>query len=347
MPKNKPTPAYLTEQAAVQEIVKLLDESRAPTYMHTFEHFNQALGIWESALRLDPMAQWLEATRGLEFGLEPLSRALTILIEQAQHNYYDIIGSVYMVLGQGEKRFGQVFTPWNIAKLMAEMTLADDFKPPEPGEPPLTFCEPCVGSGVMILAAAETIEGRFPGTIARGGVEFYGQDKDPCCVAMCRLNMKLHGIGRLVQRFEDLTQEQRRLLERLLGRSLPQTGRLVDGTGIRQLDTLLDQAESLPAEDQAEVTAQKSQHRPVRDEADAAGLPVESEEVKLGPDTEMIQLPPLVAQDLWAAFEARSGEPVLPDQPRPAAPRRKGGRGRPSQPAEYAPGQLFPMQQDE
>jgi N-6 DNA Methylase len=343
--KNKTIPYLASASAAVQEIIKRLDRSRASTYMHTYEHFSRALGVWESVLRLDPMAQWLEATRGLEFNLEPLAEALAILMEQAAQNYYDLLGGVYMQLGQGDKRFGQYFTPWNVAKMMAEMTLADGFKPPGPGEPPLTFYEPCVGSGVMILAAAETIEERFPGTIARGGVEFYGMDLDPCCIAMCRLNMKLHGIGRVVQRFEDLTLPQRRMLERLLGRSLPHTGKLVDAPDIRPGDTLLDLAEPLQAADTTDDTGQESVREPARSDAEVVGLVVEGEQVEPGPDTEMIPVPTLVAQDLWAALETGNGEPAVQNQP--PVPRRKGGRATTRQPAEYTPGQLFPPQQDE
>jgi len=153
MASKKTLPYLATQQSAVQEVVKRLDLSRSTTHMHSYEHYNRTLGVWASALRLDPMAQWLEATRGLEFGLAPLAEALAILMEQATHNYYDLLGGVYMQLGAGNKHFGQYFTPWNVAKMMAEMALAD-FKPPGPGEPPLTFMEPCVGSGVMILAAA-------------------------------------------------------------------------------------------------------------------------------------------------------------------------------------------------
>jgi len=342
MTKKKPLLSLPDQQAAVDEIIKLLDESRAPTYMHTFEHFSRALGVWESALRLDPMAQWLEATRGLEFCLEPLAKALAILIDQAEHNYYDIIGNTYMKLGQGDKRFGQYFTPWNVAKMMARMLLTD-FKPPEPGEPPLTFGEPCVGSGVMILAAAETIEERFPGTIARGGVEFYGMDKDPCCVAMCRLNMKLHRIGRTVQRFEDLTPPQRRLLERLLGRSLPQTGRLVDGPIVLVGDSLLDLAE--PAQEASPIPrgVPEPEREPARDEAAAVELVAGEVEARPGPDTELIALPPLVAQDLWATLDAGPAEQVA----QPPPPRRKGGRRANRRDDAYVPGLLFPTQQEE
>lgn len=341
--KKRSLPLPQTEQAAVQAIIKLLDESRAPTYMHTFEHFSRALRVWESALRLDPMAQWLEATQGLEFGLEPLAQALAILMDQAQRNYYDIIGNVYMELGQGDKRFGQYFTPWGVAKMMARMTLSD-FKLPEPGEPPLTFYEPCVGSGIMILAAAETIEERFPGAIARGEVAFYGQDKDPCCVAMCRLNMFLHRIGRLVQRIEDLSPQQRRLLERLLGRQLPRTGAIVDDPVLSVGDALLRPYGPSPAEGVADH--RQAEREPERQDTEVvAAAVVESGVVEApGPDTEMVAVPALVAQDLWAALDAETTSQVA--QNPPAAPRRKGGRGANHRPAEYTPGLLFSPQDE-
>ena len=206
--------------AIVTQIVRLLDESRASTGMHTYEHFHRALGVWEAALSLVPMDPWLEACRGLEKGLEPLSRALGLLILEATQNYQDVLGNVYMELGQGEKRLGQYFTPYPVARMMAEMILGD-IKPLAPGEPPQRMLEPCCGSGVLILAAAEVIESRCPGAIARGEVEFYGIDLDPVCVAMCRLNLRLHRIGHKVQTIEELTPAQRRTIERFLGYPLP------------------------------------------------------------------------------------------------------------------------------
>src|SRR5215472_9898689 len=115
MPKKKHLAShYQTQQAAVQAIIKCLDQRRASTHMHSYEHYSRSLAVWESALRLDPMAKWLEATRGLEYSLEPLAEGLTILMEQATWNYHDLLGLVYMELGQGDKRFGQYFTPWNV-----------------------------------------------------------------------------------------------------------------------------------------------------------------------------------------------------------------------------------------
>jgi hypothetical protein len=191
-------PSMVTRQTAIAAIVRYLDASRATTCLSTYDHFRRALSIWEAALRRLPMKPWLEACRDVEFGLDPLARALTILLEQAADNYDDVPGGVYMALSQGHRSFGQYFTPFPVARMMAELALSEVTLPAQ-GEPPLTFLEPAVGSGVMILAAADVLERRFPGAIAEGRIEFYGQDIDECCVAMCRLNMLLHGIGRRVE----------------------------------------------------------------------------------------------------------------------------------------------------
>jgi len=41
-----------------------------------------------------------------------------------EETYQDIIGSVYMALGVADKKnFGQFFTPFSVAKLMAAVTM--------------------------------------------------------------------------------------------------------------------------------------------------------------------------------------------------------------------------------
>ena len=184
-----------------EQIVRLLDESRAATYMHTYEHFRRTIDIWLAALLQVKMRPWLEVCTGMERGLAPLHEALELLVAEAMHNYGDILGSVYMLLSQGEKRLGQYFTPFSEARVMARITL-NDIKPREKGEPPIKILEPCCGSGVMILAYAEEIEGRYPGAILHGDFLFYGVDLDALCVKMCQINMLLHGIGH-VERLPD------------------------------------------------------------------------------------------------------------------------------------------------
>lgn len=341
MPRNKFTLHFATQQDAIQQIIKLLDLSRASTSMHTFEHFCRALGVWQSMLRLDPMGPWLEACRGLDYSMQPLVAALAILMEEASWNYYDIIGGVYMELGGTDKRFAQYFSPWSVAEVNVRVTLGN-FKPPAPGEPPLTFYDPCVGSGVKILAAAEFIEERFPGTIGRGQARFFGQDIDGCCVEMCLLNLRLHGIGQLIQRVEDLTMPQRRVLERLLRRRLPQTGALFDSSARRGGDGLSNQTHAAPSEarpafeDQA-LSLQSSQDAPVASFHDGAQIGTTSP-----PNQELILLPDAVAQDLWATagVDAR----MEPDSARksPGGSRRqRSSRRSKEEETEYTPVQLF------
>src|SRR5258708_6319382 len=95
-----PSPA-----GAGQKIHNLLEKSRASTGFHTYEHYHRVLGVWEAVLRQVGMDQWLEACRGMEFGLGPLAEALAILMEQAAFHYQDILGAVYMELGQSDRRF--------------------------------------------------------------------------------------------------------------------------------------------------------------------------------------------------------------------------------------------------
>lgn len=57
---------------------------------------------------------------------------------------------------------------------------------------PVTVCDPCVGSGVMLLAASAC----FPRwMIELGLVQFYGQDIDAGCVKMCQINVMLYGLN--------------------------------------------------------------------------------------------------------------------------------------------------------
>jgi hypothetical protein len=57
---------------------------------------------------------------------------------------------------------------------------------------PLTFCEPAIGSGVMMLAAAS----QFPDwAIALNLVAFSGMDSDVTCVRMSKINSMLYGLN--------------------------------------------------------------------------------------------------------------------------------------------------------
>ena len=59
---------------------------------------------------------------------------------------------------------------------------------------PIRVCDPCVGSGIMLLAFASC----HPLWLSQiGYIQYYGIDIDPLCVEMCRLNMRLYGLDPL------------------------------------------------------------------------------------------------------------------------------------------------------
>lgn len=97
-------------------------------------------------------------------------------------NYGDPLGNFYMEHFSYGKN-GEFYTPWNVAYMMAGMLS------PEPGQ---TVCDPCCGSGIMLLAARCVIH-RKHGWIAssRYGRNMYGTDLSNNAVRMTKINMYL------------------------------------------------------------------------------------------------------------------------------------------------------------
>lgn len=103
----------------------------------------------------------------------------------------DVLGRVYERIGGPSDRFGQFFTPHNLARTMARMTLsdADDLRAASCDDP-LRIGDPTCGSGRFLVAAARELTANAPNQPAI----FIGQDIDPLCARMTGINLALHGI---------------------------------------------------------------------------------------------------------------------------------------------------------
>lgn len=172
---------------SVKAIASDLQQASSRLHLSLYTLFPHALDLWAAALHIEDYERWQEASRGLEEALPLLVHALALLLQEAERNYVDLLGLVYMNLGQYDKKFAQYFTPPTIAAFIAEAML-------DGGEPPRRFIDPACGSGVMLLAYAAAVARSAPEMLEHNEIEFTGLDIDEICVSMTRLNLQLHGL---------------------------------------------------------------------------------------------------------------------------------------------------------
>lgn len=89
--------------------------------------------------------------------LNQLSQLLAFVVEALTQKKYDFLGTVFMSLNLGDGFKGQYFTPPDIAKFMAQITLGDcNELITRKGF--ITLSEPACGSGVMVIEAVNVIQ---------------------------------------------------------------------------------------------------------------------------------------------------------------------------------------------
>lgn len=112
----------------------------------------------------------------------------------------DILGPIFQelfVTKHEAEHDGLFFTPWNVAEMMAEMSVQDDPKlKTATTEDPFTVMDPACGSGVLLLATGRTIRRRH-GEEALNRVQFFGVDINPICVAMARIQLLVNGLDQV------------------------------------------------------------------------------------------------------------------------------------------------------
>jgi|WetSurMetagenome_2_1015567.scaffolds.fasta_scaffold309036_1 hypothetical protein len=150
--------------------------------------FNDWLDLMLFALQRDD-EHYLEIVRKYKNDRKPGEReidyfchAFAYLQMEMQKTYDDILGQVYMQWNQNNKYHGQFFTPKHIANMMALMI-----------EPKGKILDPCCGSGVMLIAALQTMDND-----KLDKAEFFGQDIDLTCAKMCALNLMFFNVNGFV-----------------------------------------------------------------------------------------------------------------------------------------------------
>ncbi len=196
----------------VKELARLISAVRSKTGQGSWVTFNKFLDVSLEAVRRLKMFdfQWRPDLSEFAKTEEEFVKAWAVLAKNfyPEETYQDIIGGLYIELIGSDKGFGQFFTPWHIAKMMAEMIIGTPDLSIYTAQQPMTICDPACGSGIMLLAVASSLPREF---IDQGRVVFYGMDIDLTCVKMARLNAGLYGLDRpigFVKPTQDLTKDE-------------------------------------------------------------------------------------------------------------------------------------------
>lgn len=131
--------------------------------------------------------------------LQAFHENLLILCETAANNidagrYEDFFGTVFMQIGSPSKPLQQIFTPPDIGRLMAALTMPKDAELPTAGY--FTLNDPACGSGILLLSGVERLAGNGFNTAQQVVVQ--AVDRDIRCIHMAYLNLALYGVPAVV-----------------------------------------------------------------------------------------------------------------------------------------------------
>jgi len=123
--------------------------------------------------------------------IDAFPAALAVLIDAIETTRQDILGDIFQgAITHGHN--GQFFTPENVCKMMAQMTVDAEAR---------NVFDPCCGSGRLLLAAADI----------NPQAEFLGQDVDLRCVHMTAINLALRNLCGWAIHGNSLSSEQWRI----------------------------------------------------------------------------------------------------------------------------------------
>lgn len=132
--------------------------------------------------------EYLQCIKVLDVDIAP--RLLAIVINAYEEDpEQDFLGEIYMQLNIGDPRKGQHFTPYHVAHAMSLMT--DGGKEYIEGKGYVSVCDPCCGSGVMLVAKANAL--RENGINFQTQTLFVGQDLDRTTALMCVVQLSILG----------------------------------------------------------------------------------------------------------------------------------------------------------
>ena len=174
----------------IKDFVKILESIKSSK--NNYEVFNDWLIMSAAALYSWKKDQAVEneymeiAKQYTKEDLEKHSQLLIIITNALEEKEQDFLGQIFFELNLTNARTGQFFTPYNISKMMAEMTIGDTVLP---DNKLLRINEPCCGSGGMVIASIEVLKRH--GFNYQQNAYFIVNDIDARCARMAYIQLSL------------------------------------------------------------------------------------------------------------------------------------------------------------
>lgn len=119
--------------------------------------------------------------------------------------FSDFMGASFMELDLGSHWHGQFFTPYPVASLMARLGLSNSIHDEIEKNGFISYCEPAVGAGVMVIAFIEAL--KEAGINYQKHLHVTAIDVDITAVHMAYIQLSLLGIPAIVVHGNSLTDE--------------------------------------------------------------------------------------------------------------------------------------------
>jgi len=201
-----------TAKAHRAALVKLIQEaSHRSDYRRVFSDFVEMSAISISNA-VDARYRDFREKRYMEivktYSPETLAlfpKMLGELIMALEVEPHDALGMIYGEMEISNKHTGQFFTPYELCRMMARMTIDDTMKEKIAATGYFTVQEPAVGAGATIIALAQEL--RADEINYQKSMHVVGIDVDLKCVHMCYLQFALLNIPAIVFHGNTLSME--------------------------------------------------------------------------------------------------------------------------------------------
>lgn len=124
-----------------------------------------------------------------------------------KYSVRSIVGELYMTLELYDSRSGQVFTPYHVCQMMADISMGDTLKEQINTKGYITLSDPCCGAGATIIAGVNTVKKLLEKEHLnfQNYVLVSAQDIDELVALMCYLQISLLGVAGYVKVGNSLT----------------------------------------------------------------------------------------------------------------------------------------------